>query len=158
MVRRFGIGVLFLFALPLFASPAVDAEVKARGEEFAAGWNRHDAKAMAALWAPDGDLINPFGRIAKNQADVEKMLAEEHAGFLKKTGFKIAAANVRALSADMALADWDVDISGASGPDGKALPADRTHISGLLKKANGKWWIVSLRAYDFSAMPTMAKK
>src|SRR5438552_14053874 len=34
------------------------ADIKARGDAFAAAWNKHDPKAMAALWAADGDLID----------------------------------------------------------------------------------------------------
>ncbi|HEX9148245.1 MAG TPA: hypothetical protein VF958_03705, partial [Thermoanaerobaculia bacterium] len=51
-----------------------EAQVRARSQEFAASWNRHDPKAMAGVWAADGDLINPFGRTAKGRNEIEKLL------------------------------------------------------------------------------------
>ena len=160
MTRRLGISILVLFTLPLFASPAVESEVKAFGDAFAAAWNRHDTKAMAAMWAPDGDLANPVGRWAKGTAEVEKLFADEHATIMKKSTYKNGAMSVRPLSGDMALADWDVEISGEVGPDGKTLPTEKAHVTSLMKKAGGKWWIVSARAFEWLKMPAppVAKK
>ena len=158
MNRRLGICVLALFALPLFANPAIDSEVKARGEEFAAAWNKHDAKAMAALWAPDGDLINPIGRMAKGPAEIEKLFAEEHGSMFKKSTYKNITANVHALSADLAVVDWDVTIDGEIGPDGKMVPTDKPHVTAVMKKANGKWWIETARAFEYMKMPAPPAK
>ena len=75
MRRGFAVGLLAAGALAVALAPttlaAADdtdtAAIHARTQEFLAAWNRHDAKEMAAVWAPDGDLVNPFGRAAKGR-------------------------------------------------------------------------------------------
>jgi uncharacterized protein (TIGR02246 family) len=143
-----------------FANPAVEAEIKARNDEFVNAWNRHDAKALASLWAPDGDLINPFGQMAKGPAEVEKLFTNEHtgSGALKKSTYKTTKMSVRPLSSDMALVDYEVEITGMASPDGKAQSALKPHVTSLMKKANGKWWIVSARAFELLPAPPMAAK
>ena len=159
MNRKIGFGVLsLLLTTAVYANPVVESEIKAFADQFANAWNRHDAKSMGAMWAPDGDLINPYGRIAKGPAEVEKLFSEEHAGVMKKSTYKNVKMSVRPLTADLAFADWDVEISGMVDPAGKALPVQKAHVVTLLKKANGKWWNVSARAFDYQTMPAMAKK
>jgi hypothetical protein len=60
-----GVVALNLFALGAFAADTATQAIEERTGEFVAAWNRHDGTAMAALFSPDGDLINPFGRWAK---------------------------------------------------------------------------------------------
>ena len=77
MKRVFILTALALLAsVPILASPAIEAEIKARADEFAAAWNKHDTKAMADMWSTDGDLINPYGRVAKGRAEVEKLFLD----------------------------------------------------------------------------------
>src|SRR5258706_11109630 len=49
-----------------------DAAIHRRHDEWAAAWNKHDPKLMAAFFVADGDLINPFGRHAQGTAGIEK--------------------------------------------------------------------------------------
>jgi uncharacterized protein (TIGR02246 family) len=122
-----------------------EAQVRARCQEFAAAWNRHDAKALAGFWAPDGDLINPFGRMAKGRAELEKLFTDEHSTFMKGTTFTITGMTVRLLEPDIACADWDVDVSGMQSPEGTAMPVLKTHVNAVMMKKSGQWWIVAGR-------------
>ena len=57
------------------ARPSPDDEVaaiKKNSATFAAAWNKHDAKALAALWAKDGDLIDPWGATSNSRDAVQK--------------------------------------------------------------------------------------
>jgi uncharacterized protein (TIGR02246 family) len=112
--------------------------------DFAAAWNKHDAKAMAALWAEDGDVINPAGKVAKGRADVEKLMAEEHATFAKGTTFTNNVTGVRFLKPDVALLDASYEIAGVMGPGGKAGSMKGLYTVVLVKKG-GKWWVSSAR-------------
>ena len=86
------------------AMAAGDEEaIQKRLDEFVAAWNNHDAEAMAALWAPDGDLINPFGRVAKGRPEVEKLFIDEHASFTKGTTYKVTSSLVRVLGSEVAV-------------------------------------------------------
>ena len=145
-----------LFSLPVLAS--TESEVRARADEFVAAWNKHDSKAMADLWATDGDLINPAGRAAKGRAEVEKLFRDEHGTVMKKSTYKNVSSSVRVVEPELALGDWDVEISGMVGPDGAAAPVQKTHVNSLMKKASGKWWIVAARAYNYVPMPAAPKK
>jgi uncharacterized protein (TIGR02246 family) len=133
-----------------------ESQVRARSQEFAAAWNQHDAKAMAALWAPDGDVINPSGRVAKGRAEVEKLFTDEHSSFMKGTTFTITGNAVRLLKPDVAFADWDVDISGMQAPDGTAMPTRKFHVNVVLVKKSGQWWVVAGRPVSYLPPPGSA--
>jgi len=134
-----------------------EAQVRARCQEFAAAWNRHDAKAMAGFWAPDGDLINPSGRMAKGRADVEKLFTDEQAGVMKGTTFTITGMTVRLLEPDIAVADWDVEISGMQSPEGTAMPVLKTHVNSVMMKKSGQWWVVAGRPVIYQSAPASAR-
>lgn len=133
-----------------------EAQVRARSQEFAAAWNRHDAKALAAYWAPDGDVINPFGRVAKGRTEVEKLFTDEHSTFMKDTTLTITSSTVRLLKPDVAFADWDVDISGMHSPDGTAMPTLKNHVNVVLVKKSGQWWFVAVRPVSYQPPPGSA--
>jgi uncharacterized protein (TIGR02246 family) len=133
-----------------------EAQVRARCQEFAAAWNRHDPKAMAGFWAPDGDLINPSGRMAKGRVDVEKLFSDEQAGVMKGTTFTITGMTVRLLEPDIAVTDWDVEISGMQSSDGTAIPVLKAHVNSVMMKKSGQWWVVAGRPVIYPPAPGSA--
>lgn len=158
-MKRLLLPALFVaVSVSLFASPTIESEVRARGDEFAAMWNKHDPKAMASMWAPDGDLMNPYGRFAKGRAEVEALFKGEQTTVFARSTYKNVKTTVRVLSSDMALAEWDAEVTGALGPDGKTVPMIKPHVIGLMKKSGGQWWIVTGRAFTFLPMPPMPAK
>src|SRR5688500_14131232 len=46
--------------------------VRKQCSAFVQAWNTHDAKGMAAVFANEGDSINPMGLHVAGRADVEK--------------------------------------------------------------------------------------
>lgn len=138
--------VLAALAVPVGAQDktAEDA-IRKRLSEFAATWGKHDAKGLAAHWAPDGDLVNPWLRHARGRAEVEKLFADEHTTVFKSTTYAMKPAAIRFLGPDVALVDWDADIQGVTTPDGKPLPLPH-HVTLVMQKKDGQWWTVSARA------------
>jgi uncharacterized protein (TIGR02246 family) len=132
---------------------AREKQVRAAGDAFAAAWNKDDAKVMAAGWAPDGDLINPFGRWAKGRSEIEKLFTDEHTTFMKGTTYTISNYMVRFPSPAIAVADWDGEITGMRGPDGKAMPAFKHHVVDVYAKKGNHWWIVAARALAYLPTP-----
>ncbi len=131
---------------------------EARGMEqsladFAAAWNRHDPANMAACWAQDGDLINPFGRVAKGQDQVEQLFRDEQQGPMKTCSFQMRVSAVRLASNDIAMADADCTLTGIRSPDGKEQPVFKPHIFFVMSKKEGDWKILSARPYAYSPMP-----
>src|SRR5437016_2744913 len=57
--------------LAVGADDDLDAVTK-QCKAFKAGWNSHDPKAMAAVFAEDADAIDPMGRKAVGRAAVER--------------------------------------------------------------------------------------
>ena len=110
-----------------------------------AAWDRDDAKGMAAVFAPDADFINPFGRVAKGRAEIEKLFAEEHATFTRGTHFGITQETRRRLSAEAAIVDWDLELSGVKGPDGGPAPPLKMHVTVVYAKEGSQWWVVAAR-------------
>ena len=136
---------LVLTAVPIFAKESSEAAIRATDEVFAAAWNRHDAKAMAATWSQDGDLVNPFGRAAKGRAGIETMIGEEHASAFKRSTYTPGPMSIRFIEPSVAVAESDTQINGIVNPDGTSAPAMNVHITRVLQRRNGKWLTVTAR-------------
>jgi len=126
--------------------PVKEKQVRATGDAFVAAWNRHDPKIMAAAWTPEGDLVNPFGRLATGRAEIEKLFTEEHATFMKGTTYSITNYKVRFPTPAIAAVDWDGEVAGMRAGDGKAMPTFKHHVFGVYAKKGNHWWIASARA------------
>jgi uncharacterized protein (TIGR02246 family) len=134
-----------------------DAEVRARAESFLATWNHHDSKAMAAYWAPEGDLINMYGRVAKGRDAIADNLAGEHATDMRLATMTTSSLAVRTIEPSVALADWDVDVSGVLNPDATAAPPVKEHWTILLQRTNGTWWFTAARVSSFLTTPPVVR-
>ena len=54
---------------------------------------------------------------------------------------------------DAAVLDWDSDIVGMKAPDGSDLPPFEHHVTVVLAKKDGSWWIVSARPVSYIPTP-----
>jgi uncharacterized protein (TIGR02246 family) len=156
-MRRFIVAAAVCALVGLGAALGEDAarekEVRAVTDAFVAAWNKDDSRAMAAEWAPDGDLINPFGRWAKGRAEVEKLFADEHSTAMKGSTYALSNYQVRFPSPAIACADWDGEITGMHNPDGSAMSPFKHHVNVLYAKKAGHWWAVAGRAAAFLPPP-----
>jgi uncharacterized protein (TIGR02246 family) len=146
-------GVLLAVAAVAAARGAEMPALHARAMEFKAAWDHNDAKALAAIWAADGDLINPFGRVAKGRAEVEKLFQDEQTTIMKGTTFAFVSASAREIAPDVAVADWDVEITGMKGPDGAAMPPFKNHVTVIWVKQGGQWWAAAARPVVYQPPP-----
>lgn len=121
--------------------------------EFAAAWNAHDAQRMASKWADDGDLINPFGRVARGRQDIERLFREEHAGVMRASRYAFKLDGVRMVSPDVAVTDWTNTIEGMTAPDGTALPAFPHHVTSVFVRRAGQWRVYTTRVMQFLPPP-----
>ena len=140
------------------AESGTNPAIEHLNSEFVAAWNAHDAKKMAAVWADNGDLINPFGQKASGRAAIEKFFEAEQAGAMKGTTYKIESFSVRELDRNTAIGDWASVVNGMMDPDGKPLPPFSHHVSSVYVKKNGHWWAAAVRAYSFQPVPAAAAK
>ena len=131
--------------------------VKATVAEMVTRWGTHDPKQLAALYSADAVIINPWGRVAKGTAEIEKLYADEHVGAtapLKDTTETMTVTSWRSLGAGHAFVDADADLVGMKGPDGKAMPG-KHHMVLVMEKKADKWLVTDARPYMFA--PPMAK-
>ena len=141
-------------SVPAQAAEAEDkAEIERLSSDFAAGWNAHDAKRMAAIFAEDGDLINPFGQRAHGRSDIEKFFEAEQAGAMKGTTYKIESASFRELDPTCDIVDWEAVVTGIMDPSGKAKPPFPHHVFCVCVKKGGHWHAAAVRGFAFEAVP-----
>jgi uncharacterized protein (TIGR02246 family) len=124
-------------------------DVQARQAE---AWNRHDAKAYAALFAEDGDVVNVVGWWWKGRGEIESRLAAAFAWVFRESTLTITEVRVRFLSPEIAVAHVRWTMTGARTPPG--IPEPREGIqTQTLRKAAGTWRIAAFQ--NTNAVPEM---
>lgn len=156
---HFRLAILFLAVVGIVAASSMvlgememksstkdEEAIKKSAADFAAAWNKNDAKAIAMLFAEDGDFVNPEGRMSKGRAGIEKNYTEVFATTFKGTKFTSTVDLIRFVKPDVAISDGTYEIVGAHGPDGKEMPPIKGLYTIFGVKKNDKWWMVSGRA------------
>jgi len=153
MRRMLTILVAAVVIAPAIAAAQDDeAAIRKLSNDFFAAWGQHDANAMAATFAEDADIINPFGRVARGHAEIVKLFTDEHAGPFKGTTYT-ASVSLRMLAPTVALGDWDSTVDGMHDPTGKALPPFKHHVAVAYVKKGGHWLAAAARPYAFLPPP-----
>ncbi|HET9793398.1 MAG TPA: nuclear transport factor 2 family protein [Thermoanaerobaculia bacterium] len=140
--------------IPIQARAAEPADaIKALNQDFVTAWNAHDAKKLAAVWADDGSLINPFGLRCGNRAEVEKLFENELGGMMKASTYKIDSFAVRKTSDDVMVGDWDATLTGGIDPGGNPMPPFLHHVTAVYRNSGGHWAIADARAFHLLPPP-----
>ena len=107
-------------------------------------WNRHDAKAYAALFTENGDCVNVVGWWWKGRAEIEKKLTAAFAFVFRERVLTITDVDVRFPGAEMAIAHVRWSLVGARTPPNypKVQQGIQTQ---MLQKQNGKWMIAAFQ-------------
>ncbi len=130
-----------------------EAAIRALNEKFAAAWNKADGAAMAATYAEDGCLIDPFGVEARGRQAVQSLLTQTVTTFLKGSTTRVTIDYIRFLTPDMAFVDATQFINGAMSPEGEPLPESQLHLVLNVVKKDGQWWFLDARPYWFRTPP-----
>src|SRR6201993_246614 len=107
-------------------------------------WNRHDAKAYAALFTENGDCVNVVGWWWKGRAEIEKKLTAAYVYVFKESALTVTNVDIRFLTSDTAVAHVRWTLTGARTPAGLPRPQQglQTHV---LQKQNGQWLIAAFQ-------------
>src|SRR5258708_8232941 len=54
------------------SNPQEEAAITKMAEAFVEAFQKGDAKAVAAFWTPDGDYVDPTGRVLQGRPAIEK--------------------------------------------------------------------------------------
>jgi uncharacterized protein (TIGR02246 family) len=118
-------------------SPGEDT--KGRRAAFIEAFNKGDARALAAFWAPDATYVNQVGREYKGREAIEQLYEKV---FAARKGAKLAihVTSAKQLTPDVALEDGITEVTPAEG--GHATAA---RFSAVLVKKDGEWYVQSIR-------------
>jgi uncharacterized protein (TIGR02246 family) len=121
---------------------ADEAAIRKVQETFEVAWNKHDAKGET--YAPDADRITAAG-YSSGRAEIEKSYAGGLIGVYKNATIKFDPGRIRFLTADVALHDSELVITGGANGVVKGLAAT-TYL-----KRNGEWMVVAARFIQYPA-------
>jgi uncharacterized protein (TIGR02246 family) len=120
-----------------------EAMVKQRAREFDAAWAKHDAKAIAAFYTIDGDIITAEGNDLNGRDGIEQSLTDAFNGGLKDSTLTTTVEKVRLIKPDVAIVDSTAELK---TPDSDA---QKLHLVSVLVKKDGKWLTATTRAIAY---------
>ena len=104
-------------------------------------WNRHDAKAYAALFADDGDVVNVVGWWWKGRTEIEAKLTAAYAVAFRDSRLSIEDIEIRFLARDVATAHVRWSMEGARTPP--PIPEPRRGIQIQVLQKRGRVWRIA---------------
>ena len=129
-------------AVPAAAqSHADEAEIRRVATLQGETWSRHDAKAYAALFTDDADVVNVVGWRWKGRAELETRLTEAFKFVFKDSKLTVTDVTTRFLKPDVAVAHARWTMTGARTPPGMQEP--REGIQTLVFTKEGERWLIS---------------
>ena len=119
--------------------------IRKAGEAFVKAFNAGDAKAVAALFAPDGDFMDVRGQVFRGRDTIEKLVA---ANFANARGAKIDVIidSIRFLGKETAIEKGTSYARPAAG----AAPT-ATRYTAIRVKRDGKWLLESVHESPYQA-------
>jgi uncharacterized protein (TIGR02246 family) len=126
------------------AQPAADrsadeAAIRANIEQFVKNYNAGDAKAVAALFTPDGQIVDKQGNEAKGREEIKQTFAEIFAAAPKKQ-IEVFVESIRFIGADLALEVGTTKETSAPGE-----PPENDRYTVLHVKRDGRWQMALAR-------------
>jgi len=130
--------------MPATGRADVAADTKAiqdAGQAYKIALERGDGKALAALWTPDGDIVDAVGNVMKGR-DTVSVLEPAAEGDAKPGRPEIAVreTKLRFIDADVALEDGTVEVV----PPGRTAPL-HGRFSATWVRHEGNWKLAALR-------------
>jgi uncharacterized protein (TIGR02246 family) len=118
-----------------------EAEIRAVAIRQGETWTRHDAKAYAALFTEDCDVVNVVGWWWKGRAELERKLTAAFVYVFSESQLTITDVQVRFLSPGIALAHARWTMTGARTPAG--IPEPRAGIQTLVFTKQAGHWLIA---------------
>jgi len=122
----------------------MEEAIRQQVDEFVKAWNKHDAKALALLYADDADVINPNGRVARSRKEIETLFRDEHASVFKDSRMALRPAGIRLLSPDIAVGDYEFEVTGARDMAGRPTTL-QGHLTDVFKRQGNSWMVAVSR-------------
>lgn len=107
----------------------------------AEAWNRHDAQALADVFAEDAEFTNVFGMIAQGRAGIEALHAPLFGTIFKDSHLSVTETRVRLIRPDVASVDVKWTMTGARDPHGNPWPQREGLLNWIVTDHDGAWLI-----------------
>lgn len=120
-------------------APADESGLRKRAEEFAAAFDKGDAKAVVAFFTEDADYVDQVGHAVKGRKQLEKMYAKIFDG-QKGSKLAITVTASKLVKPELAIEDGITAVSPADG----GVPSV-ARFSAILVKQDGQWFLESVR-------------
>jgi uncharacterized protein (TIGR02246 family) len=111
-------------------------------------WNTHDAKAYAALFAENADLVNVVGWWWKGRAEIEKKLTDALVFVFRESTLTVTEVKVRFLTPEVAVAHTRWTMTGARTPPTIPEPREGLQIF-VLQKLGGNWLLAAFQNTNY---------
>ncbi len=116
-------------------------------------WNRHDMRALSALFAEDADFVDVFGNWFKSRAEIADALSARHATVFKVSRFAKKSLAVRFPRSDIAVVHAVLELTGAVDRQGQALAPGLGVTTYLMDRVDGSWRIMAFQNTQVVAPP-----
>jgi uncharacterized protein (TIGR02246 family) len=140
------------FALLGMGLAPASAQTKDAMEKLAADWaaafQKADAKALAAFYSEGAVRVTPQGGTVVGRPAIEKEFATNFAGPWKGATIKISVGKVESLGPETGLAEGTYEVMGVKMPDGKPAAAIKGSYLNTVVKKNGGWVLASNAAVE----------
>lgn len=103
-------------------------------DRFEDAWNRHDAKAFAAVFAEDADFTNWRGTGASGRSKIEEFHAPMFATIFKNSHQKYTDIRTRFVRPDVAAVDVRWEMTGATDSQGNPRPERQGLLNFVMAK------------------------
>jgi uncharacterized protein (TIGR02246 family) len=127
--------------------------IRAAARQYVEALKHGDPKALLALWVPDGDIVDEFGR-ARPAREVIASDAKARAATTDKAGagssVNLTQSSIRFLTPQVAIEDGTVEVT----PGDKQRSPSRGRFLAMWVKGDGGWRLASLR--EARVQPTTA--
>jgi uncharacterized protein (TIGR02246 family) len=125
-------------------STMTGTDMQALFDEVCAAWNRGDATGIAAHYAADGRLVDPFGGVADGRAEIEKVFVAMFGGLLAGTTSEIHIDDVRPLAPGTLIVEGSQRVTG---------PLSTLHVTAIVRQTGEHAEILECRPYQFLPAP-----
>ncbi len=140
--------------------PKDEAAVREMVSAFHEAANKHDARALAAFFAPDADFTNVVGMSAHGRRAIEEFHRPLFEGdtsrgnpSFKNSVFRSDSVKVRFLRPDVASVDVRWTLTGSIAPDGRALGPRKGLLNLVVTEGEGTWQVAVMHNMDLSNAP-----
>ncbi len=130
-------------------SEADSAAVKAVVAGYDDAFNKHDAHAVGALFAEEGDFTNMRGASKHGRKDIEQNYGNLFNGGLKSAHRTDTLKSVRFITPEVAQLDAEWEMTGTKAADGSDNPTRKGGLDWVVAKVSGQWMIVVFHESEY---------